>query len=218
MTNEHAYQMARSFPEFLAAVEAKKELWHALAARAPLFPEEVERVAAVPGSWRLLVIADDWCGDAVNTVPVVSRLAEAAPNLELRVVGREEVPDLMDRHLTAGARAIPVILLLDEDGEERGWWGPRPRELQDWFQRMGRDMPIEERYKEMRRWHARDRGATAVSEIADLVAEARGPGFPREPGRGLPDSSAEPGGSAPWPQSVPRGDSTVHSFVPSMRR
>jgi len=55
MTNEQAYQMARPFPEFLAGVEAKRELWHALAARVSLFPEMVERVAAVfrdrGGSW-----------------------------------------------------------------------------------------------------------------------------------------------------------------------
>jgi hypothetical protein len=214
MTNEQAYQMARCFPDFLVGVEAKRELWHSLAARAPLFPEMVERVAAVPGSWRLLVIADDWCGDAVNTLPAVARLAEAAPNLEMRVVGRDEAADLMDRHLTAGARAIPVILVLDEEGEERGWWGPRPRELQDWFQRMGRDMPIEERYKEMRRWYARDRGATAVSEVAGLVTAESPRNLPREPESGVPDSSQEPGGSAPRPRATLR----KHPFVLSMRR
>lgn len=121
------------------------------------------------GARRLLVLADDWCEDAVNTLPGIARLAEAAPNLELRVLGREEIPEIMDRHLTGTSRSIPVVILLDEQGEERGWWGPRPRSLQAWFEEVGRPMDKADRYRELRRWYARDRGKTTAGEIAELV-------------------------------------------------
>lgn len=51
------------------------------------------------------------CGDASNTAPVLARLAEAAPNLEIRLVKPDENPDLMDAHLTDGVRTTLEELL-----------------------------------------------------------------------------------------------------------
>jgi hypothetical protein len=58
-------------------------------------------------------LTEDWCLEGVNTLPVVARLAEAAPSMELRVLDREGHPELMDRHLTNGSRSIPIIMFLD---------------------------------------------------------------------------------------------------------
>lgn len=169
MSYEEAFRRGRTFSAFLDAVSANEDLWRATARRAALHEDALARIASVPGHWRLLVLADDWCGDAVNTLPVIARLAEAAANLDLRVLGREEAPEIMDRHLTGGARSVPVVILLDEQGAARGWWGPRPRILQAWFESRGRGMEKAERYLELRRWYARDRGVTTAREIADLV-------------------------------------------------
>ena len=91
-------------------------------------------LAAVPpgASRKLLVIAEDWCGDASNTVPIMAKLADAAPGLELRVILRDQNPEVMDQYLTNGTRSIPIVIVLDEDFQELGHWGPRPTELQAW--------------------------------------------------------------------------------------
>ncbi len=167
---EQAYRQGKTFGEFLGGAVASRDLWMAVAARVTPPKAALDRVSATPGRWRLLALADDWCGDAVNILPVVAKLAEAAENLELRIVGREEVPGLMERHLTGTSRAIPVFVLLDEEGTARGWWGPRPGPLQRWFEVEGRRLDKTERYRELRRWYARDHGATTAGEIADLVA------------------------------------------------
>lgn len=169
MDYDTAFERAVSFPEFLEGVQANRELWQAYAARAPLHEEEARRIRTAGECLRFLVLTDDWCGDAVNTVPVVARLAESAPNAELRIVPRDAYPELRDRHLTNGSRSIPVVILLGEDGAPRGAWGPRPGPLQAWFQEELRTRPKDERYKEIRRWYARDRGATTAREVADLV-------------------------------------------------
>src|SRR5690606_11557523 len=97
-------------------------------------------------------------------------MAEAVPLLELRVVRRDENPDLMDRYLTGTSRAVPVVIVMDEEVRELGWWGSRPKELQTWFlSATAQAMPKEERYREMRRWYARDRGRSALAEIAELL-------------------------------------------------
>lgn len=144
-------------------------MWHAMAERARLFDGARDRIDAMGGCWRLLVLADDWCGDAVNTLPVIQRLVESSEHLELRVVPRDRFPDIRDRHLTDGGRAIPVVIALDPAGAAVGSWGPRPRALQRLVQGAFRSLSKEERYREVRRWYARDRGASTASEIAELI-------------------------------------------------
>lgn len=77
----------------------------------------------------LLVITEDWCGDAMMINPVVRKIAEAA-DTEVRVALRDADTELIDRHLTNGGRAIPIILILNKDGELVGKWGPRAPEVQ----------------------------------------------------------------------------------------
>ena len=170
-----AYESGVSFSRFLEDVQATPELWRAIARRTTVGGEYLERVRRSGGSWRLLVLADDWCGDAVNSLPVIARLVEAHPEAELRIVPRDAFPEIRDRHRTNGARSIPIAILLDGEGRVRGSWGPRPAELQAWFERELRDLPDSERYRALRRWYARDRGATTAREVAKLFERAARP-------------------------------------------
>lgn len=150
-------------------------MWLALSNRASVPDDLASRARAIPRNWRLLVILEDWCGDAVNIVPVIAALVRAAPNVAMRVVRRDEHPALMDAHLTGTSRSIPVVLLLDEQFEERAWWGPRPAELQRFVTGEAKALPKEARYRETRRWYAVDRGRSTLTELLnriDLAAAA----------------------------------------------
>lgn len=166
---EEAYAEGRTFEAFMVGVAANRHLWEALRARARVDAASLQRARSLEGRWRLLALADDWCGDAVNILPVVARLVDEMQDVEMRILGRDEHPGLMERHLTGGSRSIPVFILLDEAGRCRGWWGPRPSELQAWFEAEGRALPTTERYRELRRWYARDRGSAIVREVLDLL-------------------------------------------------
>jgi hypothetical protein len=166
------FAAALSFQDFLAGATANIELWRALYARARPTDAAVARATAVGGQWSLLVLAEDWCGDAVNTVPALARLAERAPNIDLRILQRDANLDIMDAHLTLGSRSIPVVIVLDAAFRERGWWGPRPRALQSWVIGEGRALAKEDRYREVRRWYARDHGATTVDDVVSLIESA----------------------------------------------
>lgn len=113
---------------------------------------------------RFLVINHDWCWDGANTTPWVVRLAEAT-GTELRIVLRDENPELMNAYLTNGTRSIPITIGLDDDDRVRGHWGPRPRELQAWVVANKPLIPKEQRYQEMRRWYLRDQGQSTLREL-----------------------------------------------------
>jgi Thioredoxin len=166
------YYTGARFEELLGTVEKNVELWQAMWRYARVDDEYVRRVSSLSGSWHLLVLSEDWCGDAVNTVPVVARLAERCPNVDLRVLARDANPDIMDAHLTGRSRSIPVIIVLDDACEERGWWGPRPTALQRWVSGQGQLLEKTTRYREARTWYARDRGRTTLEEVVSMLERA----------------------------------------------
>ena len=159
------WNSAQTFDAFVTSCKAQHcELWRGLysIARVPDWA-----LAAVPaGSGRkLLVIAEDWCGDASNTVPIVAKLADMVPSFELRVLARDGHPELMDQYLTNGSRSIPIIIALNDDFEELGHWGPRPTQLQAWVMENRATIPRTELYPQVRKWYARDRGETTLREV-----------------------------------------------------
>lgn len=165
MIDRKRFESGDTFAEFLAKPLTNKLFWQAVYKRAEVDEDLVRRAKELGARWHLLVLNEDWCGDSSNILPYVARLTEAAPNLEMRIIRRDENLDIMDAHLTGTSRSIPVIILLDDDFHECGWWGPRPAELQRWVVEEGLKLPKEERYKEVRTWYARDRGHSILREI-----------------------------------------------------
>lgn len=166
------YESALRFAAYLETVVKHADLWHGVYRTASVPPEAIEAARRAAGQWRLLALAEDWCSDAVSTLPVIARLAEAA-DLDFRVVARDANPDLMDAHLTSGTRSIPVVMFLDRAGQEAGWWGPRPAVLQRWMRDEALLLPKEERTRRKRAWYARDRGRTTLLEVLEGLNRAQ---------------------------------------------
>jgi Thioredoxin len=161
------WRQALTFPEFLSASTKHKGLWEGIyaIARVPAW------VAGTPtqGARRLLVLAEDWCGDASSSIPLVAKLVDQVPGFELRVLRRDENPTVMDQYLTNGSRSIPIVIALDEEYRQIGHWGPRPRELQAWVTANRSTVPKAELYPKVRQWYARDRGESTVREVLEAA-------------------------------------------------
>jgi hypothetical protein len=172
MMDRSRFERAESLPEFVARAVENHDLWVSTLKRASLTPEHAARAAALPGTWHVVVLLEDWCGDAVNSVPFLHALAEATPGVRLRVLERDRNLDLMDAHLSNGARAIPLAIVYDATFVERGQWGSRPAVLQQWVREHGLAMEKDARYKQVRTWYARDKGVTTVEEVLTLLERA----------------------------------------------
>ena len=170
------FYAASDFATYLAGVTKNVELWQGIHRTAVVPADLLERARRLRGTWHLLAINEDWCGDGVNALPILSRLVEQLPSIDLRILGREANPDLMDSHRWEGTRSIPVVIVLDEGFRELGWWGPRPSALQRWVRTEGLLLEKGERYRHIRQWVARDRGRTTLEEILAIIEGSGGPG------------------------------------------
>ncbi|KMY52918.1 thioredoxin [Bacillus sp. FJAT-27231] len=80
---------------------------------------------------KVIVLTEDWCGDAMLNVPILLEIAHHS-DMEVRFLYRDENLELMDQYLTNGtSRAIPIFIFINEQGEEKAVWGPRAQELQE---------------------------------------------------------------------------------------
>ena len=76
-----------------------------------------------------LVLSESWCGDAAQSLPMVSKIAECHANWSMSIISRDEHTVIMDAYLTNGGRSIPKVLILDNNTlEVLADWGPRPTE------------------------------------------------------------------------------------------
>jgi hypothetical protein len=116
-----------TYEAFKAAMTRNQERFAENEGRVVLDPETVRTFKSLPQRLRVLVLAEDWCGDVIANLPILGRLAKEVPTLDVRVFYRDQNLDLMERWLNQGKyQSIPVIVFLDENFRELGHWIERP--------------------------------------------------------------------------------------------
>lgn len=176
---EALYRSGAGFGDFLAAAEGRRALWERRYRDGKVADDLLERARAVPGRWRLLAVAEDWCSDSVNTIPFLALLAERVEGLELRIVDSDRGREVMEGHRTPDGRpATPTVLLLDESYEEVGCWIERPGQLQAWALEARPALRDRDFLERKMAWYEEDAGASTVAEIVSLL-EAAASGSPR---------------------------------------
>lgn len=165
----------RTYGAFTADVTARRSLWQRNTAAAAVPATLLERARAVPGSWKLLVVAFDRCSDSVSTLPYIAALADALPSLALRIIPPESGRVIMEAHPTPDGRsATPTVLLLNDAWRPAGAWVERPSELQAWYIANPDNLSHDARYFEKMEWYAEDGGVSTMAEVVALLEAAGG--------------------------------------------
>ncbi len=123
-------------------------------------------------SYTWLVLSEGWCGDAAQLLPVMHKMALASDKIELKIVFRDQHPELMDAYLTNGTRSIPKLLILDNESDiVIASWGPRPEPaaqlVRDYKAQHG---VFDETGKTaLQLWYLHDKGKSTQEEIVALL-------------------------------------------------
>lgn len=122
-----------------------------------------------PMHW--LVITEAWCGDAAQNIPFIAKVASLNDNINLKLILRDENPEAMDNYLTNGARSIPILVMLDENLNEKAIWGPRPQPVQTMVVNAKTNPTLDQRefIESIHKWYADDKMKTIESEFQSLL-------------------------------------------------
>jgi hypothetical protein len=133
--------------------------------------EALIRSIGEPQIW--LVINEAWCGDGAQSIPYMSKLAELNPLIELKIIMRDENPEVMDAYLTNGARSIPKLIAFTADFScELFTWGPKPAYLMERYKAYRHDskgVSYKEFLEEIHFWYAKNKNQDLESELFQLI-------------------------------------------------
>lgn len=118
-----------------------------------------------------LVLAEGWCGDAAQVLPVIHKMAETTNKVELKIALRDDNDALMQHFLTNGGKAIPkLIVLYAETSEVIADWGPRPHGAKQLIlEYKAAHGVVDETAKiELQKWYLHDKGISIQQEIVEM--------------------------------------------------
>jgi hypothetical protein len=125
-----------------------------------------------PQVW--LLITEAWCGDGAQSIPHLAKLADLNPLITIKIVLRDEHPDLMDAYLTKGNRSIPKLVAMTADlQQELFTWGPKPKYLLDLhaaFKQNSEGRSYSDFLEEVHLWYAKNKQKDLESEIYPLIS------------------------------------------------
>jgi len=171
------YEKAMTYSEYIELLDDNLPLHQLHYKKFNLSDESIDKISLLK-SYRILVITEPWCGDSLALIPIIRKVFETRSDWELKVILRDENPDLIDQYLTNGARAIPIFLFLDEKGTPVFKWGPRPEAAQQIFEdhreqiKRG-ELEKNEVIKKIRTFYAKNRGEAASEELLDKISEIK---------------------------------------------
>ncbi|XMO88387.1 thioredoxin family protein [Algibacter sp. AS12] len=131
-----------------------------------------EKIEAFNRKTTWLIITESWCGDAAHVVPALNKIAELNPNIDVKIVLRDENLELMDMFLTNGGRAIAKVIMIDnETGEVLNTYGPRPSEATSYVNRFkAKHGTLTPEFKEdLQHWYNKDKGQNIISDVVEIL-------------------------------------------------
>lgn len=140
-----------------------------------IIPQLQEALKKLKSQYIFLVLTEAWCGDASQVIPVLQKIAEFSDGkIELKLIWRDENPEVMDRHLTNGGKSIPKLIIIKKENlEEISNWGPRPDVLQqlatEWKNLP--DFSLKIWSDKLHQWYAENKTVEIQKEISELLKE-----------------------------------------------
>ncbi|WP_234418149.1 thioredoxin family protein [Aquimarina aquimarini] len=117
-----------------------------------------------------LVILESWCADGAQTIPILNKIAISTSAIDLKIVLRDENPELMDQFLTNGTRSIPKLIILDQALNVLHQWGPRSEMATKMvIAYKNQNGKIDDAFKKfLQIWYNKDKGEAIIEELVHM--------------------------------------------------
>jgi thiol-disulfide isomerase/thioredoxin len=129
---ERAFNEALTFTQFIDSMQVNQADFQANFASYSLSEAEKTFFTSLPEPVEVLVLAHDWCGDVLATLPLFGRIEADTARLRLHIIPRD--PDNLDiaaayPHPLDGKNHIPTYIFFNQAGEELGVFIERGAEI-----------------------------------------------------------------------------------------
>ncbi len=121
------HEAGKSYADHVAAgTAAQQENWRRVYESVGLGHHQHELVDGFVREMKVMVLSGVWCGDCVQQVPLIQRVAEAnRRKIDIVYLDRDAHADLQAKVRINGGDRVPVVIFCAEDHELVGWYGDR---------------------------------------------------------------------------------------------
>lgn len=112
---------------FIESIRQHKKVMRERYNRVCLLPEECEAFTRLEKPYYMAVMTEEWCTDCLMNLPILARIVDSAPRMELRIFIRKDWPALRAYYTGLNIHSIPVATLLDEKFSLLSQWVERPQ-------------------------------------------------------------------------------------------
>ena len=166
MVTKQRFAQGMTFQQYLDQMTTNKDKFVETLAAVQVAPQERAVFRDRRDRLNVLVLTEDWCGDALTNLPVLAKMVEGLPNVEMRVFLRDQNADLMDQYLNRGLyRSIPVFVFFDADMKELARFVERPPKITEYMEQKQLELR-----RQLRAQHGDEWRQSAAEEIRALLA------------------------------------------------
>ncbi|MEQ9461532.1 MAG: thioredoxin family protein [Phycisphaeraceae bacterium] len=121
------FEAGLTYDQYMATgTDDQRKRWQEVYDRVVLTDQQKALLGGFVREVRCLVMSGIWCGDCVQQMPIVEKIAEASGGkVLLRWLDRDEHSDLQDRLMINSGKRVPVVVFAAEDDELVGWFGDK---------------------------------------------------------------------------------------------
>ena len=120
------FKKALTFPEYLATgTQEQQQRWQDVYKAIKLTDEQENLLAGFIREMKILVVSGIWCGDCVEQGPLIARIAQACPEIDLRFIDRDARPQLRNNITINSGNRVPVAIFMAEDFAPCAIYGDR---------------------------------------------------------------------------------------------
>ena len=165
MVTKERFTQGMTYQQYLDQMTANKDKFLEQLTAVHVSPDDRAAFTSRKDKLNVLVITEDWCGDAITNFPVLARMVEGAPNVEMRVFLRDQNPDLMDQYLNRGIfKSIPVFVFFDDHMKELARFIERPPSVTEYMAQKQLELRRAMRAEKGKEW-----AQVTVHEIQSLL-------------------------------------------------
>lgn len=137
-----------------------------------LTPDQIQSIRNVTQKQTWLVITEGWCGDAAPVIPIMEKIADENPNIDFKLILRDENDELMSEFLTNGGKSIPKLISFNLEEERILFtWGPRPKEAADLVAKEKAEFgKLRDEFKViLQKWYNQDKGKNIAEDLVNCL-------------------------------------------------
>ena len=113
------------YESYLATDSDKGDNWRTIGSQVTLSETQRALITGFAREMKVLVVSGIWCGDCVQQGPLLERIAEANPVINLKWIDRDVHADLAEQIKINRGLRVPVTIFMAEDYEPVSIMGDR---------------------------------------------------------------------------------------------